>query len=151
MNAQLHQKNTQTVADLLRDSRGYSERADAAYGTLFQFEFIPCCVPLLVVVWVNPHSQGVFVRIIFPAVGNLRRQPALLEVLNRINYDLPTGSFAADLERGEVRYKSTLFFGSTELAPSFFVELMQSSLEMARTHFPAIVRAMTGIEHTHTP
>src|SRR5436190_18904228 len=135
MDAQLHLRNMQTVAGLLRETRGYSELADDAYGTLFQFQFVPCCVPLPVLVWVNPQSEGVFVRVIFPPVGDLRQQPQFLEILNGINYDLPTGCFAADLKSGEVRFKATLFFGSTELDQSLFVELIQSSFEMVRTHF----------------
>lgn len=147
MNAQLHRKNMQMVADALRGAHGYSERPDASYGTLFQFEFTPCCIPLPVLAWVNPQSEGVFVRAIFPPVGDLRQRPQLLGVLNSINYDLPVGGFAADLQRGEVRFKSTLFFGDVELAPSLFVHLVQSSLEMVRAHFHAIVGAITGIDH----
>jgi hypothetical protein len=150
VNAPLHQKNMQTVAGLLRPSQGYAERPDAVYGTVFQCAFVPCCIPLPVLVWVNPQSEGVFVRIIFPPAGDGHRQPQFLEILNRINYDLPTGGFAADLEKGEIRFKNTLFFGNTELDPALFVELMQSSFEMVRTHFPAMARAMTGQEHAHT-
>lgn len=147
MNPELHRKNLEVIAGTLRGARGYSERPDASYGTLVQFEFVPCCIPLPVLVWVNPDSDGVFVRVIFPPAGDLRQRPLLLGVLNGINYELPIGGFAADLPRGEVRFKSTLFFGDAELAPSLFVHLVQSSLEMVRAHFHAIVSAMTGVDH----
>jgi|GEM_PF-6628194 len=144
MNAQLHRKNIETVAKNLRGAPGYSERPDAVHGTLFQFQFTPCCLPLPVLVWINPDSGGVFMRILFPGAGDL---PPLLGVLNRINYELPIGGFAADVPGGEVRFKKALFFGDTELAPSLFVHLVQSSLEMVRAHFGAIMSAVTGLDH----
>jgi hypothetical protein len=147
MNIQLHRKNMQVVADALSGEGGYSEQPDVSYGTLFQFEFTPCCIPLPVLVWINPQSEGVFVRVIFPQVGDLRQRPQLLGILNNINYNLPAGGFAADLQRGEVRFKNTLFFGNTELAPSLFIELIQSSFDMVRVNFSAIIGAVTGVGH----
>jgi hypothetical protein len=147
MDETIFRANLEVISDYLHGQRGFTATADPAYGTLFQCEIVPCCIPLPVLVWLNPHSQGVFVRIIFPPIGKLADEQ--IAKLNRINYNLPSGVFVADQESGEVRFKSTLFIGNTPLSAGLLEELLRSSVDMVRSEHGAVVQIVTGRAHGH--
>ncbi len=137
------------VRSTLASEPGFNEAGDSDFVSLFQFQYTPCCIPLPVLVWVNPVSEGVFVRVVFPATGTPADALRLVEVLNRINWSMPVGAFAAELGTGEVRFKSTLFFGDRPLDVKLFAHLLASTGEMVKSHHHAVVRAITGVEHVH--
>ena len=127
----------------------FTEIADANYGRVFQTSFVPCCIPLPVLIWLNPDSEGVFIRIIFPAAGAPARTPHMLERLNEINYELAIGSFVANMDSGEVRFKSAVFIGDTRIEPDILSNLIASAGDMVKVNFHAVVGAITGVGHAH--
>jgi hypothetical protein len=143
------QKAIDMIHSFLSMESSFSVRPDEDYGKLFEFAFTPCCIPLPVLIWFNPDSQGVFLRIIIPPSGKPANKADLLESLNRINYSLPVGGFAADLENGEVRFKSTVFLGNLSLDIEILGNLIMSSVEMVQVNYSEIFWAITGSEHTH--
>jgi hypothetical protein len=149
MDADQTQKANEMIHSFLRMELSFSVRPDEDYGYLFEFVFIPCCIPLPVLIWFNPHSQGVFLRIIIPPSGEPANKAGLLEALNQINYSLPSGGFAANLENGEVRFKSTVFLGKLNLDIEILGNLILSSFEMVRVNYSEIIQAITGKEHSH--
>ena len=124
-------------------------REDADYGKLFELGFTPCCIPLPVLFWFNSASRGIFLRVVFPATDTPKDEVDLLSTLNRINFTLPVGTFAADHDSGEVRFKNAVFVGELPLHVEILGNLVASSFEMVRMHYADIVRAMTGRPHTH--
>lgn len=137
------------VRTKLSAERNFVEAADADYGSLFQFEHTPCCIPLPVLAWVNPTSEGVFVRVLFPATGPVQNVQRLTGSLNEINWSLPVGAFAAELSSGEVRFKSAVFFGDHPLNIEMLTHLLESTLEFVNAHYHAVLHAVTGVEHVH--
>ncbi len=127
----------------------FTEIADANYGRVFQTSFVPCCIPLPVLIWLNPDSEGVFIRIIFPGAGAPARTPLMLEKLNEINYKLAIGSFVADMNSGEVRFKSAVFIGDTCIEQGILSNLIASAGDMVKVDFHAVIGAITGVEHIH--
>lgn len=143
------QENINAIRSLISDEPGYIEVPDSTYGVLFQFEFIPCCAPIPILLWVNPDSQGIFLRAIFPTKAKKDRHILLYEALNEINYSLPIGSFAANPECGEVRFKSTIFIGNNAASRDILINLLGSSGEMISSHFNRIAGEITGQRHVH--
>ena len=133
----------------LRDEPTLVVRPDRDYGRLFELSITPCCMPLPVLFWFNAASRGVFVRVVFPPTGARTDKAELLGTLNRINYTLPVGTFAADLDSGEVRFKNAVFLGELKLHVQLLGNLVASSFEMVRLNHSEIIRAMTGRAHTH--
>ena len=143
------QNGTEALFEFLRDEPTLVVRPDEHYGKVFEVTFTPCCLPLPVLFWFNSVSRGVFVRIIFPATGRPHNPIALLAALNTLNSDLPAGAFTANLESGEVRFKNTVFIGDLDLNVQILGALAASSFEIVRVCHGAVVRAVTGRDHTH--
>jgi hypothetical protein len=137
------------VRSTLASEPSFIEASDSDFASLFQFQFAPCCIALPVLVWVNPLSEGVFVRVVFPATGTPADVLRLVGALNSINWSMPVGAFAAELGTGEVRFKSAVFFGDRPLDAKLFAHLLASTGEMVKSHYQAVVRAITGVEHVH--
>jgi putative sensory transduction regulator len=147
MDSAIFNSNLTSLRALLERERGFATVPHESYGTLFQFEFVPCCVPLPALAWVNPDSEGVFVRIIFPGAGRLSDEQ--VAALNRLNYDLPIGAFAADQVTGEIRFKSTVFVGNTALSTTLLQHLLASAADMVRVSYPSVIGVITGKPHAH--
>ena len=133
----------------LRDEPTLVAREDGDYGKVFEFSITACCIPLPVLCWFNAASRGVFLRVVFPPTGPPVDASDLLVTLNRINYTLPVGTFAADLDTGEVRFKNALFLGELKLHVQLLGNLVASSFEMVRINHSEIIGAVTGRAHTH--
>ena len=133
----------------LRDEPTLVVRPDSEYGKLFEFRITVCCSPLPVLLWFNSASRGVFLRVVYPPTGAPIDQADLLYTLNRINYTLPVGTFAADLETGEVHFKNAVFLGDLKLHVQLLGNLLASSFEMVRLNNLEIMRAVTGRVHAH--
>jgi len=133
----------------LREEPTLVVRPDNEYGRLFEFRITVCCIPLPVLLWFNAASRGVFLRVVFPPTCEPTNKADLLGTLNRINYTLPVGTFAADLDTGEVRFKNAVFLGELKLHVQLLGNLIASSFEMVRINHSEIIRAVTGRVHTH--
>ena len=140
--------NIEVLHAFLHDEPTLVVRPDPDYGKLFEFRFTACWMPLPVLFWFNPVSRGVFLRVIFPPTGPPDKF-AMLGTLNRINYTLPVGAFAVDLDSGEVRFKNAVFVGELNLHVQILGNLVGSSFEMVRANHAEIIRAVTGQAHTH--
>jgi hypothetical protein len=143
------QNGTDALFEFLRDEPTLVVRPDDDYGRIFEVTFTPCCVPLPVLFWFNAVSRGVFVRIIFPAAERPHDPIQLLAALNALNFDMPAGAFTANLESGEVRFKTAVFLGDLEVTTQILGNLAASSFEIVRVCHDAVVRAVTGQHHTH--
>lgn len=143
------ESDVEALHAFLHDEPTLVVRPDSDYGKLFELSITVCCIPLPVLFWFNSASRGVFVRVVFPSTGAPPDKADLLSTLNRINYTLPVGTFAADPDTGEVRFKNAVFLGEVKLHVQILGNLVASTFEMVRINHAEIVRAMTGHEHTH--
>lgn len=147
MRPDAHQATIQILRKVLADAPAFIERRDPVYGTLFECQVSPCCVPLGLLAWVNPQNEGVFVRIVIPAAGASDRG-RLLSALNDINVNLPVGSFVFT-EAGEVRFKSAVFVGDSVPSIELVEHLLASAADMVRVEYSKIVHVLTGVAHKH--
>jgi putative sensory transduction regulator len=146
MNAPNHQSNIALVRQILQQSPGFIEKDDPVYGKLFQCQFTPCCVPVAAIAWVNPDNEGVFIRIVFPAMTTAKTES--LAALNTINANLPIGAFVLT-ESGEVRFKSAVFVGDAVAPTSILEHLFASAADMVRVEHRKIIQIITGTTHEH--
>ena len=146
MDAEKLAETIELIRRYLSDEPGLREVADAEYSIVFQWSWVPCCAPVNVLLWINPESDGLFLRLVIPSVGPLSEQQ--LAALNAINFDLPAGGYAADPD-GELRFKTTLFFGERGLDGELLGNLISSAGDMVRSTYASVMRILLGREHQH--
>jgi hypothetical protein len=141
-----HRKNIELLRELLAQIPGCVETDDPVYGKRFQCPFTPCCVPLALLAWVNPDNEGIFVRIVFPAIATSAQRTT--SALNEVNVDLPIGVFVLT-QSGEVRFKSAVFIGDSVAPKPILEHLFASSADMVRVQYRNVIQILTGSPHEH--
>lgn len=100
-------------------------------------------VPLNCYLELNPAMPAVLLRASLIAPIAAEHRPALMVYLTRANYEMPAGCLALDLDSGDVRYKSTLYFGNT-LSEELIGELVASSFQIMETYMHGAVEIGAG-------
>jgi hypothetical protein len=111
----------------------------------YQFTYITePGIPMACLTWINPHREEFFFRVVLTLSVDEPVRPQMAELITRINYPLPDGAFALDYETGDLRFKSSLFFGKTPLQPATLRHIIDSSLAIVDQHILSIVHVLMG-------
>jgi hypothetical protein len=108
------------------------------------FDFAAGPIPIACYCEINPTIQAFIFRGVFSMPFEPAQRPVVSEYLHRVNYSLPVGNWAIDLDSGEVRWKSGLYFGDSELTEDLMYEAVGSSLHFIRQHVPGLVKLSVG-------
>src|SRR4051794_15808877 len=83
---------------------------------------------------INPDMRGFVFRAIWQLPFPPELRAGVAEYLHRVNYPTPIGGWAIDLDTGDVRWKSGLYFGDGDLTDELIVEVLNSSFALIRQH-----------------
>lgn len=89
------------------------------------------------------HEQFVFYSIC-PANVPEGKRPAVAEFLTWANYGLVIGNFEMDLDDGEIRYKTSLDVGGTELSVPLVKNAVYMNVLMMDRYLPGIMATIYG-------
>ena len=78
---------------------------------MFQISIVPCCTPMNAVLWVNPDSNGIFMRIFFPDGCDAGNTPDVYRRLNDLHYTMPAGALVVNKENGQLTVQNAIFIG----------------------------------------
>lgn len=108
------------------------------------FQHVAGWVPLSCYAEINPQMEAFLFRAIhqLPVEPDCRGQVA--EYLARVNYPLPVGNWAIDLDTGDVRWKSGVFFGAAGLSEPLIRGVIESSLFFVYQHVFGIAKLQVG-------
>jgi hypothetical protein len=106
--------------------------ADDAEGTIF--------------VQVLPERRRVVTYAVLPAHVPEDRRVAMAELLTRANSALAIGSFELHFDDGEVRFRTSLELGQTELTDELIDPLVQACLVTVGDHAGAIAAVLEGTQ-----
>jgi hypothetical protein len=79
-----------------------------------------------------------------PANAPEGRRQAAAEFLTRVNYGLVIGNFEMDLDDGEIRYKTSLDVGDTELNVPLVKNAVYMNVLMMDRYLPGIMAIIYG-------
>lgn len=108
------------------------------------FRHVAGWVPLSCYAEINPQIRAFLFRAINALPVDPERRGAVAEYIARVNYTLPVGNWAIDLDTGDVRWKSGFYFGEGELRASMVREVIGSSLFFIGQHIFGIAKLQTG-------
>jgi hypothetical protein len=81
--------------------------------------------------------QILFYSVLPEKIAPERRLP-VAEFLTRANFGLPAGNFEMDWEDGEIRFKTSITLGNTELTLSLIDALVTANLAITEDYLPGI-------------
>ncbi|MBN9520971.1 hypothetical protein J0H58_21025 [bacterium] len=93
---------------------------------------------------INPEMRAIVFRAIWQLPFPPDRRLAVAEYLHRVNYPAPVGGWAIDLDDGDVRWKSGVYFGDGELTDELMFEVINSSFALIRLHVMGLVKLSNG-------
>jgi hypothetical protein len=108
------------------------------------FDWAAGAIPFGCYAEINPDMRGFVFRAIWQLPFPPRRRAAVAEYLHRVNYAVPVGGWAIDLDNGDVRWKSGLYFGDEELTDELMFQVMDSSFALIRLHVMGLVKLSNG-------
>jgi hypothetical protein len=100
-------------------------------------------MPLACYLQLNPEMPAVLFRASLVGPVPAEHRGAVMEYFTRANYEIPAGCLALDLDTGQVRYKSTLYFGNT-LSEELVGELVASSFQLMEPYMHGAVELAVG-------
>lgn len=109
----------------------------------FAFRWVAGHIPLNCYVQINPKMRAILFRAINPLPVPARKRPLVAEYIQRVNYNLPVGSWAIDLDDGEVRFKNGLYFLDGDLTETLIRGLIESSLFFVYYEIMGVVHLQT--------
>jgi hypothetical protein len=109
-----------------------------------RFDWAAGPIPFACYAEINPDMQCFLFRAIWQLPFQPERRAAVAEYLHRVNYPCPVGGWAIDLDTGDVRWKSGLYFGDGALTDELMVEVLNSSFALVRQHVLGLVKLSNG-------
>jgi hypothetical protein len=109
-----------------------------------RFDWAAGLIPFACYCEINPDAQGFIFRAIWQGPFPPERRAVVAEYLHRVNYPIPVGGWAIDLDIGDVRWKSGLFFGDGDLTDELMIEVLNSSFAFIRDHVMGLVKLSNG-------
>jgi hypothetical protein len=110
----------------------------------FAFPWLAWCIPLACHAKINLDT-GLFT---FRAINSVPVEPArrmfVAEFIHRLNYDLPIGTWAIDLDRGVVRWTSGIYFLGGKLTENMMRNVIDSSLFVIHRDIIGLAKLQTG-------
>ncbi len=149
MNQETHLSNISLVEKILKAGGPYCSEGHSTFGRIFQFSFVPCCIPLNAVLWVNPDSNGIFTRSFFPVGSDAMRSPSLYTRLNDLNYTMPVGSLVINSTNGQLIFQNAIFIGDAVVAENYLWQFLAASCDMVSYRFTTLMELATGTPHVH--
>lgn len=110
----------------------------------WSFQHVAGWVPLSCYAEVNPEMEALLLRAINPLPVEPARRGLVAEYIARVNYPLPIGNWAIDLDTGDVRWKSGVFFGGVGLTEPLIRHVLETSLYFIDRHAVGIAKLQTG-------
>jgi hypothetical protein len=108
------------------------------------FQHVAGWVPLSCYAEINPQMEA----LLFRAIHQLPVEPAkrglVAQYITLVNYPLPIGNWAMDLNTGDVRWKSGIYFGGCDLSDKLIRHVIESSLFFIYQHVVGIAKLQTG-------
>ena len=108
------------------------------------FQHVAGWVPLSCYAEVNPEMEAFLFRAINPLPVEPACRTLVAEYIARVNYPLPIGNWAIDLDTGDVRWKAGLYFGGVGLTEPLIRHVVESSLFFVCQHAVGIAKLQTG-------
>lgn len=108
------------------------------------FDWVAGSIPFACYAEINPEAQGFVFRAIWQLPFPPEQRPTVAEYLHRVNYPCPVGGWAIDLDTGDVRWKSGLYFGDGDLTDDLVIEVLNSSFALMRQHVLGLVKLSNG-------
>jgi len=108
------------------------------------FDFAAGPIPFTCYCEINLQAHAYIVRAVFSLPFHKGQRTKVSEFLHRVNYPLPVGNWAINLDNGEVRWKSGLFFGNDKLTDELIYEAIGSSMHFIRQHAPGLIKLSLG-------
>ena len=108
------------------------------------FDFAAGPIPLPCYCELNPDMQGFIFRGIFALRFPREVRAVAAEYIHRVNYALPIGNWAIDLDSGDVRWKLGVYFGDGELSADLIRGVLDSSLYFIYQHIFGLVKIHNG-------
>jgi len=84
-----------------------------------------------------------FVGVVPGRVDEARRA-AVGELLHRINYGLAVGNFELDFDDGEARFRTSVDFEGSQLAPGMIRQVLRANLASMSRYLAPIVKVASG-------
>ncbi len=91
----------------------------------------------------HPVPQ-VMVYSLHPWIVPADRRLAMMELLTRANYGLVIGNFELDPDDGELRFKTSIDFGSDRLSGEVLARLIQHNVDAFEQYLPAVEAVIAG-------
>jgi len=110
----------------------------------WEFQHVAGWMPLCCYAEINPEMEAFLFRAINPLTVEPEKIPLVNEYLARVNYQLPIGGWAIDMDRGEVRWKSGVYFGGTDLNEALMRHVIESSLHFIKRYIFGLAHIQTG-------
>lgn len=108
------------------------------------FQHVAGWVPLSCYAEVNPEMEAFLFRAVNPLPVEPAHRGPVAEYIARVNYPLPVGNWAIDLETGDVRWKMGLYFGGSGLDEALIRHVIEASLFFVYQHAVGIAKLQTG-------
>jgi hypothetical protein len=140
MTEELFQAKMQLVYDILAE-QWEPERMDEHS---WAFRHVSGWVPLTCYTEINPELELFLFRAINTLPVEPPRRSLVAEYLTRVNYPLPAGNWAIDLDDGEVRWKAGVYFSGTDLSEPLVRNVLDSSLEFIYQAIVGVATIQTG-------
>jgi hypothetical protein len=93
---------------------------------------------------INSEMKAFLFRAILPMPIREDYRQVAMKFISHINYDLPVGYFAMNLETGDCRWKSGIYFGANSLTESLITEVINSSLVFLELYYHGLVKISIG-------
>ena len=110
----------------------------------WEFQHVAGWVPLSCYAEINPVMEAFLFRAINPLPVEPARRGPVAEYIARVNYPLPVGNWAIDLDTGDVRWKAGVFFGGVGLGEPLIRHVVESSLHFIYQHAVGIAKLQIG-------
>jgi hypothetical protein len=140
MNSRELRSGLQLVYNVLNE-RWSPERMD---DHRWQFEHISGWYPLNCYAEVNPVMDAFMFRAICTPPVEPAHRELVARYIMRANYELPIGAWAMDIDDGEVRWKSGVYFGGCGLSKPLEHNVVESSVELIHTYVIGIAMLQAG-------
>ena len=110
----------------------------------WEFRHVAGWVPLSCYAEINPEMEAFLFRAINPLPVEPARRGPVAEYIARVNYPLPVGNWAIDLDTGDVRWKAGVFFGGVGLGEPLIRHVIETSLYFIDQHAIGIAKLQIG-------
>jgi hypothetical protein len=108
------------------------------------FTYLAGPIPVSCYCELNLDMRGFIFRGIFALPFPPELRAAAAEYLHRVNYPIPIGNWAIDLDTGDVRWKMGIYFGDGDLTPILVREVIDASLYFIYQHVFGLVKLHNG-------